>query len=76
VSRGSTPTESLSPPPATTTTAAAAAAAAFQEDPVQDPESAWRARAEPPQSCSTEGPTLIAPTSYETYEVIDMCGAE
>lgn len=59
----------LSPPSAAATTTTAAAAAPLQLVPVQDPESATRAPAEPPQvqvSCSTEGPALTAPTSYET----------
>lgn len=54
--------ESLPPPPAP----AAAVVPLLQLAPVQDPESATRARAECPQSCSTVGPALTAPTSYET----------
>lgn len=60
-------------PPSTTSNnnnnCSGAAAAPLQPVPLQDPESATRARAEPPRvrvSCSMEGPALTAPTSYET----------
>lgn len=66
-------TESIPLPQATTTTTAAAAVVAMAVDllqlaPVQDPEAATRAQAETPQvqvSCSTEGPSPTALTSYE-----------